>query len=123
MIFCSRNEDNVLAADMVNAGEKTISRRKNPEIPGTSRACCPGRGKFAVCRIIILSCEDDAEWQARQRAKSLAEGVPDDGWQAEEARKEGFKTWDGLWSCIFKLHHGEAPSQLYRIEFVKEAVQ
>lgn len=113
MIFCSINEKGEHAWQMVMDGRKTITRRTKPQPVGAIRAVCPNRGKKAVCRIKILSCEDDETWfdaipSGPEKTKTLQ----------EEARREGFYTWDNVWAWI-RNKYGETLPTIYRIEFEK----
>lgn len=110
MIFVSKNEDGVPAWELILKDEKTVTRRLKPVEVGKIIAVCPGRGKFAVCKAKVLSCEEDEFWQERQIREAAG------NWWTEEAHKEGFKTWDGLWEWIRGHHKGPLP-KMYRIEF------
>lgn len=113
MIFCSRNEKGELASDLIMSDRKTITRRCKPEPVGRIRACCPGRGKKAVCHILILSCMPDTVWKrmtdysSPNHKRELLE---------EEAHREGFESWSGLYNWFLKKYGGW-PRPLYRIEF------
>lgn len=108
MIFASKNEDGVPAIDLVLSGQKTVTRRTKPVEVGKSLAACPGRGKKALCRIRVLSCVPDVEWRDSHSAVEIE----------AEAKREGFKTWGGLWRWIWA--HNPERKPLYRIEFERE---
>ncbi len=109
MIFISKNEEGTPAWKLILEGKKTVTRRIKPVEVGKSVAVCPGRGKFAVCRIKILSCEDAEEWDLEHAATEFQ----------KEAEREGFKLWDSLWEFIGKKYGYPLP-KMYRIEFQKE---
>ena len=110
MIFSARNEDGEEAWRMVLGGRKTVTRRTRSVDPGKIRAVQAKRGGKALGHIRILSCEWDKLW----RAKHLTS--PEEA--EAEAKREGFKTWEGLWGWIKSHVSGE----LYRIEFKIEGV-
>ena len=107
MQFISKNEDGIPGWRLVLDGKKTITRRTKPETPGSLRAVCPGRGKKAVGRILIISCMDAARWDRDHP------GAED---RQREAEAEGFKSWDGLKAWFIK-HYERMPEPLYRIKF------
>jgi hypothetical protein len=109
MIFISKNEKGIPAWKLILEGRKTVTRRLKPIEVGKSVAVCPGRGKFAVCRIKILSCMDAEEWDAKYAKTEFQ----------REAEKEGFALWDSLWEWIADKY-GKPYPKLYRIEFEKE---
>ena len=113
VIFCSNNEDGIPAWKLVLSGKKTLTRRTKPQPVGAIRAVCPTRGVKQVCKIRILSCEDDQAWYEREIAEKKNEDALD-----EEAEREGFRTWEGLWEW-FANHYGDDLPKLYRIEFEK----
>lgn len=107
MIFISKNEDEVPAWILILAGKKTVTRRKNPQPVGAIRAVCPGRGKKAVCHIKILDCKEDSMLKNEACYQS---------WELDaEAKKEGFKSWNGLVGWFVK--NRGIPEPCYRIEF------
>jgi hypothetical protein len=93
-------------------GTATVTRRTKPENVGSIRAVQPNRCKKAVGHIQILSCVEDEVWQDSIPPKDRERMF------AEEAKREGFNTWEGLWGCIGKLHSNNLP-KLYRLEFVR----
>jgi hypothetical protein len=118
MIFCSRNEDGVLAAEQVLGDIKVVTRRMRPEPVGAIRAVCPGRGKKQLCKIEILSCQSASDWMAETLVTSKTTAELEarlDG----EARLEGFKSWQGL-NAWFVGKYGLGMSQIepqHRIQF------
>ena len=99
LIFSARNEDGVPLWKLVVTGAKTVTRRTKPLAVGKEFAVQPGRGKKAVCRAVVVSCE-----------KEGLQHCFDD-----EAKREGFKSWEGLreWLII----HNPNGVPFYRIEF------
>lgn len=112
MIFSSKNEDGIPAWRQVLNGTKTVTRRVKPQPVGAIRAVQPGRTKKGVGFIKILSCMDSNKWER----KNLS-GYGGTVTCSEEAHKEGFKTWEGLWEWIY-AHVKRPLPKLYRIEFV-----
>lgn len=106
-------------AAKVMAGEKTVTRRicnDNPRSPwwlrrcslkpGRSYAVCPGRGKNAIGRVVVVSV----------RYSRL--GDVDDG----EARREGFDSAESF-AAAFRQINGEYDPDLlcWRVEFRVDA--
>lgn len=106
MIFSSKNEDGVPAWKQVKAKTKTVTRRGYSLPVGIIRAIQPKRTKMGIGFIRILSCIPDEKW-CKKNLPQEAE---------KEAKREGFKTWDGLWFAINKMYPKGLPG-LYRIEF------
>lgn len=111
MIFISKNENGEVAHDLVMDGTKTVTRRMNPVEVGKTRAVQPGRGKFAVGRVLIKSCEPHVVWYNKMR---VAHGLMIYGELEKEAIREGFYTWGGLMSW-FREHKIDI-NDTYRIE-------
>jgi len=109
MIFCSKNEYEIPAWQLILEGKKTVTRRTKPVEIGRSVAVQPGRGKKAVCRIKVLSCIDADEWDKKHAATEFQ----------KEAEKEGFEFWDSLWEWI-ENKYGKPFPKLWRIEFKRE---
>lgn len=115
MIFISKNEAGVPAWKLVKNGKKTVTRRRKPEIVGSLRAVCPGRGKKAVCHVRVISCMPHRIWfdiLLKDKGKVTTKMLD------KEAIKEGFKTWRGLTEW-FK-QRGDLIDNKFRIEFKLE---
>ena len=108
MIFASQNERGELAADLVMARRKTVTRRSKPVAVGKVLAVQPGRGKKGIGHIRVVSCMTHLVWVA-----PVNNGRTD--MFAKEAKKEGFITWGGLllWFHIHKIKIEDT----FRIEF------
>lgn len=105
-------------AQKVSQGEKTVTRRltsDNPRSPwyeggcklivGESYAVTPGRGKHAICRIVITHVD----------LQTL--GSIDD----EEARREGFANAEEFEFYWRDMHGGYNQwARVWRVEFVAE---
>jgi non-ribosomal peptide synthetase component E (peptide arylation enzyme) len=78
---------------------------------GKTFAVQPGRGKPAVCRAKVISCENRL-----QHCKRTCDGMVLSEWKQREAELEGFKSWAGLMDYFAK--HKLNFMDLYRIEFV-----
>jgi len=113
MIFISKNEKGEYAWDLVNRGIKTVTRRLKPLPVGKEFAVQPGRGKFAVCKARVISCMNDDYWYEHAIAEKGLEHLLD-----EEAKREGFETWEGLIGWLVSKY-GEDLPKLFRIEFEK----
>jgi len=108
MIFCAKNEDGIPTWQLVLTGEKTVSRRLKPMQIGKEFAVCPGRGKHAVCRAVVIDCTLS---KVHYHAKEMD---PAD-YKYLEAKMEGFKTWDYL--MYWLRSHGIKFEDTFRIEF------
>ncbi|HYI80025.1 MAG TPA: ASCH domain-containing protein [Thermoleophilaceae bacterium] len=109
-------------ADQILVGEKTVTRREpspNPNspwwvercayIPGRDYAICPGRGKNAVGRMLVVSVE------------KVRLGWLDDA----EAANEGFATaydFTQLWASMRKGGIYDPRQKVWRVEFELLAV-
>ena len=109
MIFSAKNEAGVPLWKLVLSGKKTVTRRPKGHSYKVDRdyAMQPKRGKTAKCRIRIIRVEDDQEWCARNLPREAR----------REAKREGFKTWEGVWARIASIYEEVPP--LDRIEFEK----
>lgn len=116
MIFASRNEKGELAADLVMARRKTVTRRTKPVAVGKIIAVQPGRTKKGIGHVKVISCELHRSWWFYLKESECVTQSDLD----REAQAEGFETWDGLmkWFEVHKIQVAE----IYRIEFelVKE---
>ena len=113
MIFIAKNEDGIPSWQLVLNGMKTVTRRLSPMPVGKVFAVQPGRGKKAVCYAKVVSCMDCDDWYSQEIADKGNEHLLD-----QEAFKEGFKTWEGLYSWLVGKY-GEDLPMFYRIEFEK----
>ena len=118
IIFRAKNERGEPSWKLAKEGKKTVTRRLKPMEVGKIFAIQPGRGKKAVCHGKAISCMDCAIWYEQEITKNCNEHLLD-----EEAKKEGFETWEGLINWLV-LKYGEILPDFYRIEFkiVKEKV-
>ena len=91
MIFIAKNEDGIPSWKLTLEGKKTVTRRLKPIVIGKSIAVCPGRGKFAVCRVLTISCEPSMSHYKRTCPVDKIKQ-----WKQMEANLEGFNSWDGL---------------------------
>lgn len=107
-------------AAMVAAGEKTVTRRltsTNPRSPwfdggcslvvGRDYAVCPGRGKNAICRVLVTSV-------TVQELGYLTD---------DEARREGFANafeFEDAWKAINGSY--DRHTKVWRIEFERVQV-
>lgn len=112
MIFCSRNERGELAADLVMAGRKTVTRRMKPVEIGKVLAVQPGRGKKALEHVKVISCHNSLFWWQCNYVRHIHRIHE---FKNEEAAREGFETWDGL--CRWLEEHKIQMAETYRIEF------
>jgi hypothetical protein len=112
VIFSAENEDGISLLELVLQGKKTVTRRRKPKKVGSTFAVQSKRGGKSLSRAKVVSCVLDEDWQnfIREHRTFVTPFF------AEEARREGFRTWDGLWSWI-KGHYGDDLPELYRIEF------
>ena len=118
MIYASVNELGVRKADWVAGlpiGAKWVTRRSKPQPLFRERAVCPGRGKKAVARGEVISCESHLRW--KERLENLAENTPYA--YLLEARREGFKSTNG-WLAWYPAH-GLDINKTFRIEQRKVA--
>lgn len=106
MIFNSKNENGIPAWKQVLLETKTVTRRLKPIEIGKIRAVQPNRAKKAVGYIEILDCRQETY---------VGQGIED---IQEEAKKEGFLTWNGLENW-FREKYGTPNITVYRIEFKK----
>lgn len=106
MIFSAKNEKKTPLWKLVLSGQKTVTRRRSFHPVGALRAIQSKRGGKSKGRIVIISCVDNEEWCDRNLPKEAE----------NEARKEGFFSWDALWKEINRIYPKGIPS-LYRIEF------
>lgn len=92
MIFIAKNEKGKPTWKLSLEGKKTVTRRLKPLPVGKEFAIQPGRGKFAVCRarVITLCLSVDHFNKFGYDTGSLLD------YKESEAKKEGFKSWDGL---------------------------
>ena len=112
MIFCSKNEDEVPAWELVLKGKKTVTRRKKPLEVGKVFAVQPNRCKKAVCRAKVISCVKHLEWSDKNTPFDRSKYYKI---LKDEAHKEGFEEWIGLldWFDTRNIDINET----YRIEF------
>ncbi len=97
MIFIAKNEDGEPTWKLAKEGKKTVTRRIKPLPVGKEFTIQPGRGKFAVCRAKVISCVSSWEhWHIGLN------NTTKDIYQSNEARLEGFNTWDGFISFFEK---------------------
>lgn len=99
LIFSARNEYGEPLWRLVLEGKKTVTRRTKPLAAGKEFAVQPGRGQRAVCRAVVVSCEKEGLQHCHE----------------DEAKKEGFKSWEGLRNWL--KEHNSKRLPLYRIEF------
>ena len=122
MIFASVNEQGEPAWKLVLEGRKTVTRRTKPQPVGAVRAVQPGRGKKAVGYVRILSCVRHDTWYSGMlggygfREPRTADIHAYELALREEAMREGFDSWAGLWGWLLE-NYGEGVLGLYRIEF------
>lgn len=131
MIFCSKNEKDVPAWQLILEGKKTVTRRLKPVKEGSILAVQPNRGKKQVCKIRVLRCEPHPVAYQRlidesiQKGKKLSKRSLGDFLASifgftldlldEEAKKEGFSDYMYLW--LWLHNHGIDIEKTYRIEF------
>jgi len=111
MIFVAKNEKGEPTWKLVLEGRKTVTRRLKPMSIGKEFAVQPGRGKFAVCRAKVISCMDCDNWYTSEIANKGNEHLLD-----EEAKREGFYSWDALLEWLINKYGEDLPT-FYRIEF------
>ena len=119
MIFISKNEKGETKIDKILAmkpGDRMVTKRLRPVLPGV-RAVQPGRGKHQVCKIRVVSCVLHWEWYWA-RIHPCSDVVKQQRLD-NEARLEGFETWQGFLDCINGMHKKIDLNELYRIEFEK----
>lgn len=81
---------------------------------GQEFAVQPGRGKKAVCRARVVSIRWHRNWQDGLDPLAAYRGAYDRALK-QEARREGFKTWQGVlaWLAAHKID----VNATWRIEF------
>jgi hypothetical protein len=89
MIFIAKNEDGIPTWKLALQGKKTVTRRMKPLDVGKEFAIQPGRGKFAVCRALVISCFNSWDHWTEHKADIC-------NYKKSEANLEGFNTWHGL---------------------------
>lgn len=123
MIFSGVNEKGENLFDLVLAGKKTVTRRKHPAIVGAVLSVQRGRGKKREGIIKVISCQKNESWFEKRRVfcrKNAAtfalinERLVIEAKQ--EANREGFESWDGLWNWGNDYYGNKLP-EFYRIEF------
>lgn len=113
MIFIAKNEKGEPSWKLIMEGKKTVTRRLKPLPVGKEFAICPGRGKFAVCRAKVISCERHEDWiKASWDDISFNELMIK---LDKEAIKEGFGKWLSL--CEWFANSRVLLTDTYRIEF------
>jgi len=117
MIFISKNEKGEPAWKLILERKKTVTRRVKPLSVGKEFAVQPSRGKFAVCRVRVISCIPTEDW---------IENKPYGGenqirWFDAEAKREGFISWQGLLDWFNKKKINILDT--YRIEFKIDKVK
>jgi len=110
LIFVAKNEAGVPTWELAKNKKKRVTSRVKPMAVGKDFAIQPGRGKYAVCRAKVVSCENRLE-----HYKRTCHGVSLPAWKWQEAKLEGFLSWDGLMR-YFQQHEINF-MDLYRIEF------
>jgi len=116
MIFISKNSDGVPAWKLILQGKKIVTRRLKPCVVGKDYAVCPGRGKFQVCRIKVISCVEHTKWREEfNRWDYFNQPRRWRNFMDKESKKEGFLTWHELadWFINKKI----TINKTYRIEF------
>lgn len=112
MQFSSVNENNEVGAYLILSAHKTVTRRRNLKPVGAIEPVRKTRRGSILTYIKILK---------SLREHELGDCIPRIPWYAEadnlqeEAKREGFKTWEGLrqWFAEHKI----SEDGLYRIEF------
>lgn len=120
MIFCAKNEDGIPTWKLVLEGKKTVTRRLKPMLVGKEFAIQPGRGKRAVARGKVTLCCNSKAYKANaillMRYTNIDYLVATiQAFLEEEARKEGFKSYEGL--LVWFVNHKININNTYRIEF------
>jgi len=122
MIFCSRNEDGIekwrMVVEDIRIDPKVpicVTRRLKPIPVGKDVALQPGRGKKAIGRIRVKSCQSHARWSNVVTPKPPLPMTEFERLLDEEAHREGFRSWDGLLKW-FK-DHKISILDTFRIEF------
>ena len=121
MIFGAKNEENRSTCDLVLSGEKIITRR--PETGrsyhlGRCYAVQRGRGKPSKGRIRIVSIFYHREWivnvlkkrNAKEKKRILK----------QEAKREGFLSWNGLLEYMEKNNVDINHTIRYRFKLQKK---
>lgn len=112
MIFCSKNEDGELAADLALDGRKCLTRRLKPVPVGSVRAVQRKRTGRGVGFIKVISYMPHKKWLKGVGRRNMPKHI-----ELElEANMEGFRSWEGL-DGWFQRKYGGWPNPLYRIEF------
>ena len=113
MIFAAKNEDGIPTWQLIQEGKKTVTRRLKPLPVGKEFAIQPGRGKFAVCRAKVISCEQIFDWASRVSGKHNIKQFKN--FLNKEAKREGFNSWHSL--CKWFENKKIDMTDCYRIEF------
>jgi len=114
MIFVAKNEKDIPTWLLILDGDKTTTRRMKPMDVGKEFAVQPGRGKFAVCRARVINCMNSSDhYNKYDHILALYDSVDD--YKADEARLEGFGSWEELmlWFKDHKINFMDT----FRIEF------
>lgn len=113
LIFIAKNEKGEYTWKLAKEHRKTVTSRVKPLQVGKTFAIQPGRGKKAVCRAKVISCENRLH-----HFKEKCDHIAISQWKQREAELEGFYTWDGL--MRYFEEHNINFMDLYRIEFIIE---
>ena len=117
MIFAAKNEKGEPSWKLVLDGRKIITRRLKSTTVGKIRAVQPGRGKKSICKIKILRCMPHKNYMIG--LSNLSDDAVGRFQKAldNEAKKEGFETWQGLldWLNTKGIDIGDT----WRLEFEK----
>lgn len=114
MIFGAKNERGEPTWKLALEGRRTITRRIKPLSVGKNFAIQPGRGKFAVCRAVVVSCMNYRDW-IKSQSKPGHLTLLGLKFFNKEAKKEGFEKWGNLVNW-FK-ERGQDIEDMFRIEF------
>jgi hypothetical protein len=114
LIFISKNESGELAWKLILENHKRVTRRLKPVEVGKVIAVCPGRGVNQVCKVKVISCIKHIDW-VQSHNSSLGNSLFTNEDCNEEAKKEGFNSWEGLMSWFNKNKINIFNT--YRIEF------
>ena len=113
MIFAAKNEKGEPTWKLALEEKKDITRRLEPLPVGKEFAIQPGRGKFAVCRAVVVSCIKHEEWVNtfwnNSTYKELLKELE------KEAKREGFTKWINVYKYFYdrKIYLKD----LFRVEF------